>query len=166
MINEELIIRAKKIKLLLMDCDGVLTDGKLYFNADGESMKVFHVRDGQGIVNWHKAGFVSGIISGRSSQIVERRANELGVKYIRQGSKDKLVDFEEILNETGFSAEETAFIGDDLPDIPLLKLVGFPAAVLDATVEVREKAYFITEKPGGNAAIRELCDLLLYAKSI
>lgn len=164
MINEELVEKAKKIKLLLLDCDGVLTDGKLYFTENGESIKVFHVRDGQGLVNWHKAGFLSGIISGRSSQIVERRANELGIRYIKQGSYNKVLDFEDILKETNLTAEETAFIGDDLPDIPLLKLVGLPVAVSDAVEAVRSEAYFVTNKNGGNGAVRELCDFLLTAK--
>lgn len=163
-MEKGLIERAKKIKLLLLDCDGVLTDGKLYFTENGESTKVFHVRDGQGIVNWHKAGFISGIISGRSSLVVERRANELGIKFVRQGSQNKLLDFEEILEETGFSPQETAYIGDDLPDIPLLRLVGFSATVSDAASEVLSEVHYKTEKTGGNGAVRELCDILLNCK--
>ena len=157
--------RAKKIKLLLMDCDGVLTDGKLYFGENGESLKVFHVRDGQGIVSWHKAGFISGIISGRSSPLVERRGNELGIKFIKQGSHDKLSDFADILEETGFTAEETAYIGDDTPDIPLLKAVGLAFTVADASNDVRSNVNIILQNKGGNGAIRELCDRLLDAKA-
>lgn len=164
-MNKELIERAKKIKLLLMDCDGVLTDGKLYFSNEGEIIKVFHVRDGQGIVSWHKAGFLSGIISGRNSKIVERRANELGIKYIRQGSNNKLLDFEEILEETRLVAEDVAYIGDDIPDIPLLKVVGFSATVADAASEVFPNTHFITKNKGGNGALRELADFLLNCKS-
>lgn len=163
-MNKELVERAKKIKLLLMDCDGVLTDGKLYFSENGESLKVFHVRDGQGIVDWHKAGFISGIISGRSSKTVERRANELGIKFIRQGSSNKLLDFEEIVEEIGLTAEEVAFIGDDIPDIPLLNTVGFSATVADAAVAVFSNVHYITKKTGGNGAIRELSDFLLKCK--
>ncbi len=164
-MDEKLIERAKKIKLLLMDCDGVLTDGRLYFGENGEMFKTFHVRDGQGIVDWHKAGFISGIISGRSSNIVERRANELGVKHIRQGSHDKLSDFEDILAETGFKAEETAYIGDDTPDIPLLKTVGLSFTVADAATEVFPNVQIVLQNRGGSGAIRELTDLLLEAKS-
>ena len=159
-----IIERAKKIKLLLMDCDGVLTDGKLYFSEDGEIMKVFHVRDGQGIVSWHKAGFVSGIISGRNSRIVERRANELGIKFIKQGSQDKLSDFAEIIEESGISAEETAYIGDDIPDIPLLKVVGLSFTPSDAAKEVLSNVGIVLQNKGGNGAVRELTDLLLEAK--
>ncbi len=163
-MEKELIERAKKIKLLLMDCDGVLTDGRLYFDENGECMKVFHVRDGQGIVDWHKAGFISGIISGRSSKIVERRANELGIKFIKQGSRDKLADFLEILEETGLSAIEVAYIGDDTPDIPLLKAVGLSATVSDAVEEVSNHVHFTTKKVGGSGAIREFASKLLSLK--
>lgn len=164
-MDKDLVERAKRIKLLLMDCDGVLTDGRLYFSENGETLKVFHVRDGQGIVDWHKAGFISGIISGRNSKTVERRANELGIKFIRQGSHNKILDFEEIIEETGLVAEEVAYIGDDLPDIPLLKAVGLSAAVADAEELVLSNAHLITKKKGGNGAIREFCDFLLNSKA-
>lgn len=162
----EITERAKKIKLLLMDCDGVLTDGRIYFSEDGEMLKTFHVRDGQGIVSWHNAGFLSGIISGRSSKIVERRGKELGIKFIRQGSSNKLLDFEDILEETSLVAEEVAYIGDDVPDIPLLKKVGFSATVKDAATEVFLNVHYITKNKGGHGAIRELCDFLLNSKSL
>lgn len=164
-MDKDFIERAKKIKLLLMDCDGVLTDGKLYFSENGESLKVFHVRDGQGIVSWHKAGFISGIISGRSSKTVERRGNELGIKYIKQGSHDKLSDFEDILKDTGLTAEEAAYIGDDTPDIPLLKVVGLSFTVADASNDVLSSVDIILQNKGGNGAVRELSNLLLDAKA-
>ena len=164
-MDKELIERARKVKLLLMDCDGVLTDDRLYFGEEGEIIKTFHVRDGQGIVSWHKSGFISGIISGRNSKIVERRANELGIKFIRQGSTDKLLDFEEILTETDLAAEEVAYIGDDIPDIPLLRTVGFSATVQDAAAEVLPNVQLILQNKGGSGAIRELTDYLLKAKS-
>lgn len=164
-MRQELVERAKKIKLLLMDCDGVLTDGKLYFNENGETLKVFHVRDGQGIVSWHKAGFISGIISGRHSKIVERRATELGIKFLRQSSHDKLSDFYEILEETGLKPNEVAYIGDDTPDIPLLKVVGLSFTVADASSDVLPNVDIILQKKGGNGVVRELCDVLLNAKS-
>src|SRR6187551_3575692 len=115
--------RARGIKLLLMDCDGVLTDGRLYFGPSGEERKVFHVRDGQGIVAWHAAGFRSGIISGRNSAIVEMRGSQLGVEFIRQGIDDKVAVLDEIAAAAGVSYDEIAFIGDDIPDIPVLDLV-------------------------------------------
>lgn len=157
--------KAKNVRLLLMDCDGVLTDGKLYFGPDGEAMKSFHVRDGQGIVDWHRAGFLSGIISGRRSEgIVEARASELGIRYVVTGSGDKVADLKRILGETGIPEEETAFIGDDVGDIGLMKLVGFPVAVADAVDDVRSIAGYVTKAKGGEAAVREVIDLLLAAR--
>jgi 3-deoxy-D-manno-octulosonate 8-phosphate phosphatase (KDO 8-P phosphatase) len=163
-MDKELIERAKKIKLILLDCDGVLTDGRLHFGENGEIIKTFHVRDGQGIVTWHKAGFVSGIISGRNSKIVERRGNELGIRYIRQGSSDKLEDFAEVLSESGYTAEEAAYIGDDIPDIELLKAVGLSFTVADAAEEVFSNVDIILKKTGGNGAVREMIDYLINAK--
>lgn len=158
-------IEPRNIRLLLMDCDGVLTDGKLYFGPDGEAMKSFHVRDGQGIVDWHRAGFLSGIISGRRSEgIVEARASELGIRYVVTGSSDKVADLKRILGETGIPEAETAFIGDDVGDIGLMKLVGFPVAVADAVDDVRSIAGYVTKAKGGEAAVREVIDLLLTAR--
>lgn len=158
--------RAKKIKLLLMDCDGVLTDGRLYFTTRGEETKVFHVRDGQGLVMWHRAGFRSGIISGRNSEIVHKRAGELGVHYVKTDSRDKVIDFEEILREAKLEVEEVAYIGDDIPDIALMKKVGFSIAVADAAAEVLPFANYVTEAGGGLAAVRETTDLLLKSKNM
>jgi 3-deoxy-D-manno-octulosonate 8-phosphate phosphatase (KDO 8-P phosphatase) len=158
--------RAAKIKLLLMDCDGVLTDGRLYFTESGEEIKVFNVKDGQGMANWHEKGFVSGIISGRKSKAVERRANELGIKYVRLGSKDKVKDFGRVLAESNVSAEETAYIGDDLPDIPVLKLVGLAVSVADAEKILLEHSHLKTSKDGGYGAVREVIDFILNIKSL
>ena len=163
-MNEEILQRARKIKLLLMDCDGVLTDGRLYFTESGETMKVFHVRDGQGLVDWHRKGFDSGIISGRNSEIVKKRATELGIKYVKTGSRNKVKDFEEILADAKVSREEVAFVGDDLPDIDVLRLVGLPIAVADAESEVLRESAYITRAKGGLGAIREVTDLLVFAK--
>jgi 3-deoxy-D-manno-octulosonate 8-phosphate phosphatase, YrbI family len=164
-LNEDVLARARKIKLLLMDCDGVLTDGRLYYTEAGECMKVFHVRDGQGLVTWRKAGFRSGIISGRSLNLVEKRARELGIEFLRQKSESKMKDFEEILNDCGVSAEETAFIGDDIADVPLLKSVGFGVAVADAVAEAKKAAHYVTLLGGGFGAVREVTDLILQAKA-
>ena len=162
----ELNQRASRVTLLLMDCDGVLTDGRLYFGPTGEELKVFHARDGEGIVAWNKAGFRSGIISGRNSPIVELRAKQLGIEFIRQGRKDKAVALAEILAESGTAAEDTAYIGDDTPDIQVFDRVGFAAAVRDAHDSVRKAAHFITETDGGRGAVREVIDLLLGAKNL
>ena len=160
-INEQ----AAKINLLLMDCDGVLTDGRLYFSASGEEMKVFHVRDGQGIALWHKAGFRSGIITGRDSEDILRvRTNELGMHFLRVRAADKLNDLESILIEAGLSREETAYIGDDLGDLTLMESVGLPIAVADAVSEVTAAAAYVTRAKGGEGAVREVVELLLAAK--
>lgn len=162
----ELTERAARVKLLLMDCDGVLTDGRLYFSARGEELKVFHVRDGQGIMNWRKAGYRSGIISGRDAgEIIQKRADELEMEFVRVRSADKREDFSDILLSAGVSAEETAFIGDDVGDVDLMKLVGFPVAVADAVDEVKAAALYVTSLNGGQGAVREVIELLLRAKA-
>jgi 3-deoxy-D-manno-octulosonate 8-phosphate phosphatase (KDO 8-P phosphatase) len=164
-IPEELRVTAGNIKLLLMDCDGVLTDGSLYFTAQGESMKIFNVRDGQGIVMWHTAGGRSGVISGRDARaIVEARARELGMQYVRTASVNKAEDLASILADAGVSAEQTAFVGDDIGDLPVMALVGLPIAVADAIEPVKAAARFVTSYQGGRGAIREVTDLLIAAQ--
>jgi len=149
-----------------MDCDGVLTDGRLYFSKDGETLKAFNVRDGQGIVLWHAAGFESGIISGRDAgDLIRKRAEELGVKYIRTCSKDKVTDFHAIIDEAGVTPAETAFIGDDIGDLEVMKLVGFPIAVADAVEAVRDAAAYVAKTRGGYGAVREVIDFLLRQKT-
>lgn len=166
-ITDEILLRAKKIKLLLMDCDGVLTDGRLYYTEKGEQMKVFNVRDGQGLVSWHKAGFRSGIISGRDAKkILETRATELGMHYIKAGSFDKAKDFADILQDEKLTSEEVAYIGDDIGDACLMGKVGLPIAVADAVSELLPKVVYTTKIKGGCGAVREVTDLLLRAKEI
>ncbi|MGB7203785.1 MAG: HAD-IIIA family hydrolase [Pyrinomonadaceae bacterium] len=156
--------RARRIKLLIMDCDGVLTDGRIYFGPTGEELKVFHVRDGQGLVEFHKAGFRSGIISGRNSPIVELRAKQLGVEFIFQGRKEKVSAFHELIAAAGVTAEETAFIGDDTPDAEVFPYVGLAVAVADAHEAVKAAAHYVAKADGGRGAVRELIDLILNAK--
>jgi 3-deoxy-D-manno-octulosonate 8-phosphate phosphatase (KDO 8-P phosphatase) len=156
--------RARKVKLLLMDCDGVLTDGRLYFGPTGEELKVFHARDGQGIVEWHQAGFRSGIISGRISPMVETRAQQLGIEFVWQGRKEKASALDELISAAGVSPDEVAFIGDDTPDIELFSLVGLAVAVADAHTSARSAAHYVTRASGGRGAVREVIDLLLDAK--
>jgi 3-deoxy-D-manno-octulosonate 8-phosphate phosphatase (KDO 8-P phosphatase) len=163
-LNASLLERAKNINLLLMDCDGVLTDGKLYYSATGEDLKVFNVKDGQGIVNWHKAGFRSGIITGRSSQMLKIRAEELGIEFVRQSSKDKVSDLADIIAAANVTREEVAFIGDDLPDLAVFEHVGFSIAVADSVKELIGAADYVTISTGGNGAVREAIDLIIGAK--
>jgi 3-deoxy-D-manno-octulosonate 8-phosphate phosphatase (KDO 8-P phosphatase) len=162
--TQDIDARAKRIKLLLMDCDGVLTDGQLELLENGDEQKTFHARDGQGISLFHRAGWKTGIISGRTSSAVERRAQDLKMEYVRQYAKDKTVALEEILALAGCSAEETAYIGDDVGDIPVMLLVGFAVAVADAVVETKEAAHYVTELKGGRGAVREVTDLILKAQ--
>ena len=155
-----------QITLLLMDCDGVLTDGRLYFSSRGEEMKVFDVRDGQGIVSWHRAGFKSGIISGRGAgEIIRKRADELGIEFVRTDSRDKIKDFEEIISSLGIGPENVAYVGDDVGDIEVMKRVGFSVAVADAVEETKLAAKYITRARGGRGAVREVIDLLLDSRA-
>jgi 3-deoxy-D-manno-octulosonate 8-phosphate phosphatase (KDO 8-P phosphatase) len=156
--------RASRIRLLLMDCDGVLTDGRIELLENGDESKTFHTRDGHGIVLMHRAGLSTGLISGRSSTLVERRARELGMKHVRQGTWDKVKDYEELLTEAGVSEEESAFIGDDVTDIPLMHRAGFAVAVADAVPETLAAAHYVTRLPGGFGAVREVCELILKAQ--
>ena len=156
--------RAAHVKLLLMDCDGVLTDGRLTLLPGGDEQKTFHVRDGHGLVLWHRAGLHSGIISGRTSSLVTRRAEELGIAHVRQGTWDKIKDFNELLREAGFAESETAFIGDDVTDIPLMRRVQLAVAVADATEETCRAAHYVTQTPGGSGAVRELIEIMLKAQ--
>ena len=163
-MSDELRSAARRVRLLLLDCDGVLTDGRLYYGESGEALKVFDVRDGLGLVHWHEAGFESGIISGRDSPIVARRAADLGMRFVRQGINDKIKAAYEIFVESGVSPEEAAYVGDDLPDIELISKVGFGVSVADAVEEVRDSALYVTRSEGGRGAVRELIDLILWAK--
>jgi 3-deoxy-D-manno-octulosonate 8-phosphate phosphatase (KDO 8-P phosphatase) len=156
--------RAAHLKLLLMDCDGVLTDGSLILLENGDELKSFNARDGHGLVLLHRAGLKSGIISGRSSKAVERRARELGIEHVRQGCLDKIKDFEEVLAESGVADSEVAFIGDDVTDIPLLQRSGFAVAVADAVAETRAAAHYVTLLPGGRGAVRETIEIILKAQ--
>lgn len=164
-ISSEISERARKIKLVLMDCDGVLTDGRLFFGPTGEELKAFHVRDGQGLVYWHNAGFRSGVISGRNSPIVEMRMKQLGVEFIWQGRKEKVSAFREIIDTANVAHEEVAFIGDDTPDAEVFPFVGLAVAVGDAHDAVKAAAHYIAKADGGRGAIREVIDLILAAKS-
>jgi 3-deoxy-D-manno-octulosonate 8-phosphate phosphatase (KDO 8-P phosphatase) len=161
----DLAERFKKIKLLLLDVDGVLTDGRLYFGPSGEAMKAFYVRDGYGIKLWHEAGYRSGIISGRDSDIVSMRAADLDMSFVYQGNDDKLTAFHELIAEARVDPEEIAYVGDDTLDIPVFETVGLAIAVADSHEKVRKAAHFITKARGGYGAVREVIDMLLNAKS-
>ena len=156
--------RASKIKLLLMDCDGVLTDGRLWLLDNGDEQKSFNVRDGLGLDLWHRAGLKSGVISGRHSSALQRRADGLRIEFVRQGSENKVNDFEDLLRLAEVDETEVAFVGDDLNDIPLMLRSELAIAVADAATETLAVAHFVTQAPGGSGAIREVVELILKAQ--
>jgi 3-deoxy-D-manno-octulosonate 8-phosphate phosphatase (KDO 8-P phosphatase) len=157
----DLAARAAKIELLLLDVDGVLTDGGIVYTDAGSEIKRFHVRDGSGLKFWHIAGKRSAIVSGRSSIAVERRAAELNIGIVLQGRTEKLPAFEAVLAETGMRPEQVCAIGDDLPDLPVLRQAGLAVAVADACAEVRAAADYVTAVPGGHGAVRDAIEWLL-----
>ena len=156
--------RAARVKLLVLDVDGVLTDGRIIMDHEGRESKAFDVRDGHGIKLLRGAGIEVAVLTGRSSPVVQHRADDLGIPWLRQGVDDKVKAYEEIARKTGIAEDETCFIGDDLVDIPLLKRVGFPIVVADGAPEAKERALYVTQSPGGRGAVREVCDLLLQAR--
>jgi 3-deoxy-D-manno-octulosonate 8-phosphate phosphatase (KDO 8-P phosphatase) len=164
-MNKNLLSKKlKNIKLVLLDVDGVLTDGKIIYDSEGTEYKNFHAHDGFGIVRGKRMGMVFGIISGRSSPIVDKRAVKLGIEYVIQDREDKLVAFREFQKKYKFSDEETAFIGDDEFDIELLKTVGFSASPNNAVKNVRSVVDYISKAEGGNGAVREIIDMILEAQ--
>ncbi len=161
MVNSPLAAQAAGIELLLLDVDGVLTDGSVVYTDAGAELKRFHVRDGSGLKLWHDAGKRSAIVSGRKSVAVDRRAAELGVSLVFQGRSEKLPAFESVLAETGLRPEQVCAIGDDLPDMPVLRRAGLAVAVADACPEVRSLAHYVTAVPGGHGAVRDAIEWLL-----
>ena len=152
--------KACRIRLVLLDVDGTLTDGQLIYGPDGEGFKSFNVKDGMGISLAQKEGIRVGIISGRNSRLVEARARELNIAYVWQGVQDKVGLLRDILNQCACAPEDVAFMGDDLNDLPLLKKVGLSAAPGDAVGEVRDAVDYVTERDGGRGAVRELLDFI------
>lgn len=156
--------RLRRIRLLLLDVDGVLTDGRIIYDAQGVETKAFDVKDGHGLKLLQRAGVQVGIITGRSSEVVNVRARELGIDIVYQGAKDKLLPFQEILQTLRLAADEVAYMGDDLPDLPVLRRAGWAVAPVDAVDEVKPYVHYVTRRPGGRGAVREVCDLLLQEK--
>lgn len=151
----------KDIKLMIVDVDGVLTDGRIFCNDSGEEQKVFHVKDGSGIAYWHRAGLKSAIISGRNSRAVEHRAKELGIEDVCQGAQNKLEAYERMIKRHKVKDEEVCYIGDDLIDLPVLRRVGFSVAVQGSPEELLSAVDYVTKAPGGRGAVREVVEKLL-----
>ncbi len=163
-MHPDAISRAARVRLMIFDVDGILTDGSLHYGPDGESIKTFNVLDGHGIKLLQQSGVATAIISARKSDIVARRAADLGIRHLHQGVHDKRVAFEELLAHTGVGADACGFVGDDVIDLPILLRVGFAASVPNGHPEVRSRVHYVTSASGGRGAARELCDFILQAQ--
>lgn len=160
-----IIEKSRNIKLLICDVDGVLSDGKVSLSNTGDESKSFNIKDGLGIKLLLQNKITVAIITGRQSKLLELRAKELGIAHVYQNQQDKQAAFNDLLNQLQLPAEQVAYIGDDLPDLPLMKQVGLSVCVADGYHFVREKADWVTEKIGGQGAVREVADLLLTAQN-
>ena len=158
--------KAKNLKLFLLDVDGVLTDGTITYTHEGNEIKSFHTGDGLGIRLLMESGVEVGLITARESEAVNRRVQDLGIKYVFQKAKNKLEIFENLLKELELTPSEVGYMGDDWLDLPLLVRVGFAATVEDAVEEVLQVAHYVTRRKGGRGAVREVCDLILEAKEV
>lgn len=156
--------RAARIRLMIFDVDGILTDGSLHYGPEGEVIKTFNVLDGHGIKLLQQSGVATAIISARQSALVVRRASDLGITHVFQGVHDKRAAFEQLLDKTGIAPEACGFVGDDVIDLPILLRVGFAASVPNGHPEVKSRVHFLTKAAGGAGAARELCDFILRAQ--
>lgn len=163
-MNDLILEKAGKLKLLILDVDGVLTDGKLFFDHQGNEYKAFHARDGHGIKLLRRTGVEVAVISGRNSPSVALRMQSLGVDLVYQGYEDKRGAFNEIITRLQLDPEQTGYVGDDLLDLPLIVRAGLAIAVKDAVDEVKQYAHWTTTLPGGEGAVREVCDLIMRAQ--
>jgi 3-deoxy-D-manno-octulosonate 8-phosphate phosphatase (KDO 8-P phosphatase) len=156
--------RARRLRLMIFDVDGVMTDGALYYADSGEEIKAFNVRDGQGIKLLQAAGVKTAIITSRRSRLVELRAQNLGIGHLKQGVEDKLAAYEQLTAECGLTAEQTGFVGDDVVDLPVLRRCGLAIAVPDAPEMLKQYVHYVTRAHGGHGAVREACELVLRAQ--
>jgi 3-deoxy-D-manno-octulosonate 8-phosphate phosphatase (KDO 8-P phosphatase) len=161
---EEAAERARRVTLLLLDCDGVMTDGTILLTGEGEEIKRFNILDGHGIVLWRRAGHRVGVLTGRGSRALERRVEELKIEFLIQRSLNKLESFEAFLAEAGVEPGEIAYVGDDVVDVPILRRAGLAFAPPNAVEEAAEAAHAVTERAGGHGAVREIVDFLLKAQ--
>jgi len=156
--------KAKKLKLLILDVDGVLTDGKLFFDHQGNEYKSFHARDGHGIKLLRQTGVEVAVISGRKSKSVALRMKNLGIEHVYQGHENKQAAFNEVIEKIGITSQQAAHVGDDLLDLPIMIRVGLSIAVADANFAVKQRADWCTTLPGGHGAVREVCDFIMQAQ--
>lgn len=162
--NLMVLEKAKKLKLLILDVDGVLTDGRLFFDGEGNEYKAFHSRDGHGIKLLRQTGVDVAVISGRKSTSVALRMKNLGIEHVYQGHEHKVAAFNEIIEKVGITHEQVAYVGDDLLDLPIMRRVGLAIAVNDANFAVKQRADWCTTLSGGQGAVREVCDLIMQAQ--
>lgn len=162
--DQNILERARRIKLLILDCDGVLTDGRIIMLPDGDETKAFDVKDGHAMVMAQRAGLRIAIISGRKSSVVRARAKELGVAHLHEMAWVKTEPYEKILAEEGLKDDEVCYVGDDVVDIPLLRRAGLAVAVGDAVEETKQHSHFVTRRAGGRGAVREVIELILRAQ--
>lgn len=160
-INAEVRARVERVKILVLDVDGVLTDGRLFYHDDGTESKAFDVRDGHGTKMLKQAGIETVLISGRSSPSVDKRASDIGITSVIQGVRDKVSILEKLVSERGLKLEEVAFVGDDVVDLTVMNRVGFAVAVADASEYLFDTAHYVTLAPGGRGAVREVAELIL-----
>ena len=158
--------RLVNIRLLLLDVDGVMTDGGIIYDGNGLETKVFNVKDGHGIKMLQRHGIEVGIITGRTSQVVAFRAKELGISLVYQGALKKLDSYDDVKRKTGFDDSQIAYVGDDVIDVQVMRRVAFAAAPADALPEARAAAHFVTSLSGGRGAVREVCDLILKGRGL
>ena len=164
-MNEDVLQRARGVRLAIFDVDGVMTDGTLWIGARGEAMKAFNIQDGNGLKLLQKAGIDTAIISGRKSAAVARRAKELAIAHVIQGTgDDKVPAFERLLKKVGLSADACSFMGDDIQDLAVMKRCGLAVAPSNGVEAVRSSAHYVTKAHGGRGAVRELCDLVIRAQ--
>ena len=161
---QDIIARAKAVRLVVFDVDGVLTDGALFIDTEGREHKVFHSRDGHGMKMLRDCGVELAIITGRSSPAVTHRMASLGIEHVFQGQQDKLPAFRQLLVTLGLEAEQAAYVGDDVVDLPIMRRVGFAVAVADAHPLVKRHAHWQTANPGGRGAARDVCELIMEAQ--
>jgi len=161
---QDVLEKASRIRLVIFDVDGVLTDGNLYLGNNGEELKTFNIKDGLGIKLLMQSGVDVGVITGRSSKLVAQRMESLGVKHVYQGQHEKLPAYHDLLATLGLESEQVAYVGDDLIDLPLMRRAGFAVAVQDAHSLVRQHAHWQTPSAGGRGAAREVCELLMKAQ--
>jgi 3-deoxy-D-manno-octulosonate 8-phosphate phosphatase (KDO 8-P phosphatase) len=163
-VSESVLAKVKQISHLILDVDGVMTDGRIVYDDDGRELKFFDVKDGHGLKLLMRTGIEVILLTGRQSRVVDHRAKDLGIRDVYQGSKNKIQILEQILREKGLAEERLACMGDDLTDIPLVRRCGFSAAPADASEYVKQIVDYVTKKEGGRGAVREVCELILHAQ--